>query len=348
MPSLRETLLRRLGKGQAENPLRVIGLSKEILKLQMPVEALHRHCLRQARDLFAMYHDDVREITPDIVGLQRRYSAAFNALKDPTVFAEALREFSKEHGEDREEEILLRRSLRTAQSRILELEQKLLQTQHDMEALELSHRQLQQSIANYFRIRYAPVEYTSRKFGEWSLYAGLEDEGTVAVAVRAVGMKSSRSARAIALELHPLFERVRDKRQELNEIFPGEGEFYVYERPYRRGKIYTIKKDGSNILGSVSLEAKEVFLPYQEIANIPFRYVSDRKIGHHLRPYLSSPSVVVSVSTSGRKLAPPSDDAEETYRHLQDKVSVRSYRKRSIEIGVKFKIHSLFLGFKPS
>jgi hypothetical protein len=163
------------GAGQAENPLRAIGLTKEILELGLNEDELHTFCLRRARDLFATFHEDVKIKTARSAELQTRYSTAFTALKDRASFGEFLREFGQERSEDRRDEVLLRQALQSEKliSESLRTDNIKLTEERDLA------KAIQQNFGVYLRGMAASLSFNMTE--GWNDMASVTANGEVAV-----------------------------------------------------------------------------------------------------------------------------------------------------------------------
>ncbi|HEY4515256.1 MAG TPA: hypothetical protein VJJ22_03840 [Candidatus Paceibacterota bacterium] len=89
--SLGDVLRRKLtAQKWSENPLQVIGLSTEILRLGLSDDDFYHLARRQARDVFAKFHPDRSGVDSEI---GRRFGEAFDLIKDRDTFDVALVEF---------------------------------------------------------------------------------------------------------------------------------------------------------------------------------------------------------------------------------------------------------------
>ena len=89
--SLGSELRRKLvAQNWTENPLRVIGLSPEILRLGLADDDLYDLVRRMARDIFAKYHPDRSDGATEVA---QRFGEALEFIKDRATFDAALAEF---------------------------------------------------------------------------------------------------------------------------------------------------------------------------------------------------------------------------------------------------------------
>jgi hypothetical protein len=92
----RQLLDELVDDGLAMNPLSVLGLSHELLRVGLTEEELLSVTRRFARSLLSEVHEDRVQRTPRTEALQRRFSAAMVVLRDRVSFDAALGELRRE------------------------------------------------------------------------------------------------------------------------------------------------------------------------------------------------------------------------------------------------------------
>lgn len=92
----RQLLDELVDDGLASNPLSVLGLSHELLRVGLTEEELLSVTRRFARSLLSEVHEDRVQRTPRTEALQRRFSAAMGCLRDRASFDAALGELRRE------------------------------------------------------------------------------------------------------------------------------------------------------------------------------------------------------------------------------------------------------------
>ena len=91
------------GRLVEENPLITLGWTEEMLELGLSEDELYALCQNTARFLLAKFHSDKQGTAADqrTGSLQVKFSIAFNALKDRSVFTNAMRTFRDDLDERR-------------------------------------------------------------------------------------------------------------------------------------------------------------------------------------------------------------------------------------------------------
>jgi hypothetical protein len=245
---LRDTVLTHLASSQAENPLRAIGLTKEIFELGLNEEELYKFCRRRARDLFATFHEDVKKKTLRSAELQTKYSQAFTALKDRSTFDGFLREFSQERTEERQEEVMLRRSLESERqiSKSLRTDTSQLIGERDR------MKAIQQNFGVYLRGMAADLRFTVAD--GWNDAASVTADGEVAV----IEVVYESKKRRVAIPTPDLAERFHKGCKILRDLDILRSEYVASLEIYKisNGKIHFEKGETSPILGCVDPEGK--------------------------------------------------------------------------------------------
>ncbi len=113
----RTDLLRTI-KGAQQNPLRTIGFSAQLLRLNLTEEELWKYAKQAAKQLVAIIHPDQADSEEREASIAMR--DAFEALKDFSAFQEALAELRKEHSEERSQENAKKRAVRQGDSLVQE------------------------------------------------------------------------------------------------------------------------------------------------------------------------------------------------------------------------------------
>src|SRR3989344_1077647 len=126
MMSLERDILKAVGgkSGWKINPLKAIGLSRDVLRLGLSDAELQSLCKHQASLLLSIRHPDKMEGSDEDAKRQAlRYSEATGFLNDPAMFARALREFRDQESNERVElevAITRARELQTDKERLTE------------------------------------------------------------------------------------------------------------------------------------------------------------------------------------------------------------------------------------
>ncbi len=147
---LRDTLVRQLAEPWDENPLMTLGLSPAILGLGLSDDELFDFVHRIARDLVVRFHPDRRagERTPE----QVRFSDAFRVIKDRAVFDKALEEFRRTAGQEREELLDARSTLRTRTSALEKTRADLALLSSESQAVREERSVFATSLSTYLRV----------------------------------------------------------------------------------------------------------------------------------------------------------------------------------------------------
>lgn len=116
--SLGREMLHEIASDAGENPLGLLGLSPEVLSLNLSEDELYSVCRRFAKSLLAEVHEDRVFPTARTRYLQARFSGALMLLRDKAAFSRALVEFrgatsrtSSDRSRQKQEMVELRRML---------------------------------------------------------------------------------------------------------------------------------------------------------------------------------------------------------------------------------------------
>jgi len=341
--SLRENLLAHFtNSGQAENPLRVIGLTKEILELGLNDEELHAFCLGRARHLLSIFHEDTKMKTPRTAELQVKYSNAFSALKKRADFVNFLREFSGEYTEERREEVILRKALESerAISQNLRIENAKLTTKSG------SGVSIQQNFGAYLRgiASNFSLRPTTNK---WDDLASLNAEGEIAV--MKVQGKSRKRQPDIPDDLIQKFQNGYRILQNLGVIdLTNTAILQIYK--ISGGKIHLRRSEFKRILGCVDHNATDLTRTQNSFGRIgsPL-FFNETSLLTHIKPLFFAPSFLV-VSSIDEHYSIFSHNTKEVVEEITYKTTRPfdvNMKKQKIH-GIQFPTRYLFLGFKAN
>jgi|GEM_PF-5641493 len=104
------------GKLFERNPLSAIGITASVLGLGLSNDEVYQYAQSVAKELMKMFHSDTRTLSEAETEAQRRFSEAFNALKDRAVFDQALYDLRTRKSEERTEVNQIRRDLEDVKS----------------------------------------------------------------------------------------------------------------------------------------------------------------------------------------------------------------------------------------